>query len=248
MKRKLLTTIYALWVMVLFIAPLTFGHSVEGTSTKTITGTMEATVADAYEDSQWQYFTTECKLDETVVIELTYSGDLDIDLWVFIDETTTGSDQKNFAADLTHCESESKPTLYSAKKVEDTKFVGPEEVQYTNIEFETTRKLTILVFVRVGTGKSSYVLSANNVINVINDDDIEQCWMVWQAWGIFAAGCLVMSFIIIKLAKRAARTPDEKAALKLAKDEKNAAKGKKKKKKKGDSSMASRRGGSANRR
>ena len=60
---------------------------------------------DVWSDDQWKFYTIDVEAGETVIINLTYSGDLDLDLRIFVDEDALKipDEQTNFAKDITHC-------------------------------------------------------------------------------------------------------------------------------------------------
>jgi hypothetical protein len=193
-----------------------------------LTGTLAATLEDTWEDSQWQFFSIKAPLNQLIQINLTYKGDLDIDLWIFVDTNNTGAEQTINAWDITHCGLDRQPTQYSAIKTKETALNQPEQIIYKNIDFEVERIVYILIFVDKGIGTSEYTLTATTAIEQINEN-LEQCWTTIQAWTLFGIGCVTMFVIVVVIAKKKARTPEQKAAEQLKKDEKLKAKGKLKK-------------------
>lgn len=208
-------------------------------SSNQISGKLKASLEDTWEDSQWQFYKTNAPFNQSIEINLTYSGDLDIDLWVFVDSNTTGTDQRVNAWDITHCNIDRQPTLYSAIKSTEVNFTAPERIFYSNIEFEIERIIYILVFVESGIGESNYELSATNEIEILNKEDGEKCWTIVQAWIIFGISIMIIFGFVLYVAKKKARTPDQKAADRLKKEQKTKTKVKDKQK----STMAARKSG-----
>jgi hypothetical protein len=212
-------------------------------SGNSFSGTLDSKIESTWEDSQWQYFKTSCSLYNHLVINLSYSGDLDLDLWIFVDEVSTGAEQNIVPKDITHCQLTGTPTKYSHLRTLNTTLAKENEhIYYINSVFNTARDVYILVFVQDGVGSSAYTLMVNNTVTAIPADQVEACWTVWQAWLLFGVGCAIFSVLIIIYAKKSSRTREKKSEDAQKKAEKKQVKSKMKKKE--SSSMNARRGGS----
>jgi hypothetical protein len=227
MKQRLINqTIY--WVfLVSLLLPVVSGLS--GDNTTTVTGSLLATTpptGDKYgtwEDTQWQFFSITVESQETLNLTLDYQGDLDLDLILYVDEQP-GS-YKKYAWDISHCQLDNYPyDAYSGVRTKNTASAAPERIMYLQNSTGETKIVYVLVYVYDGLGNSSYTLTANKPIHIMESDELEKCWLVIQAWAIFAVGCVIFSVIFIKIVKRATMTPEQKAELRAKEEQKKQAK------------------------
>ncbi len=224
-----------------FLTPI----KTQSDSIDTVSGRIEVSVdsEDEWEATQWIFYKTTCDFEENVKINLSYTGELDLDMWVFIDLDTDGGpeEQKNFATDLTNCPFDEEPKLHSSKKVYNTTAeTGPEMIYYENNEKVNERVLYILVFAHSGVGNSTYSLNSTNNISEVNN--VRSCNTEIIAWTIFGAGLVFLYGLVIKIAKNRAKSEKEKKKEKKMKIKKKTKKRRKSLRKKGKTSMSERRG------
>lgn len=241
MKQR--TVNYAIfWVFMLTLL-IPSVSSLSGDNTTTVSGNLVATTlptGDKYgtwEDTQWQFFSISVEYQETLNITLDYQGDLDLDLMLYVDETPGG--HQKYAWDISHCQLEANQyDAYSGVRTTNTASAAPERIVFIQNLAEETKMVYLLVYVYDGLGNSTYTLNANKAIHIITSGELEKCWIVVEAWAIFAVGCVIFSLIFIKIVKRAILTPEQKAELRLKEDQKK--KTKKGKEVKEKTSMANR--------
>jgi hypothetical protein len=251
-KKQLKFGIFGLIFFFSILTSSTFGKSVfiSGNNTSIITGRLSSELPNTWEESQYDFYQTLCPFGETVVITLNYEGNLDLDLVIFVDETSFTEDQHAYAWDIAHCDfnlEKHPPKSYSRIATTNTSIDGEEMVVYTNVEFDISRKVYILVFAEKGTGNSNYILECANPITLVPNADYEDCRLVLYAWILFGVSIILVSLLIFRIAKRALLTPEQKAeiAAKKAEDEKEKAVKAKlsgKSAKPGKTSMSARRG------
>jgi len=171
--------------------------------------------------NQWQFYECRVELGETVLITLTYEGDLDLDLRLY-----WGRDNFYFRGiDLTYYPiSNLEPSDNSQLRTTSTTDLGLEEELTISNEIWTNERdqmAYILVFVYDGVGESEYTLSADHTITELNDSEVspsENFLLIFLLYFLAAVGVVVISLLISKRVKKYVRlSPEEKVARKEAK-------------------------------
>jgi hypothetical protein len=186
-------------------------------------GTMSVQNENIWTNDQWQYYKVEIELGITVVVTLTYSGALDLDLYLIWKH----ENGENFnGLDLTLCPFESIVyDGFSQYRTNNTDNIGaPEELVFSNPTSLIPREAYILVLVFNGTGESTYTLSANSTMIEIDDSNVSPCEDILLKLGITIIGALIVlaifTIIILKGRKWVVLTPAERKKKKEEKKQK----------------------------
>jgi len=215
--------------ILIFISSFGLGYVSSGENTTQIRGQLVSYDDSRWDRKQYDFFQTTCLFNETIQIKLDYYGDADVDILIFVDEETETDAQRIYAWDIAHCGFDSDnhvPVGKSTKIGTNTDTIGSEIVYYTNSRFQVTRNVYILVYIERGLGISDYTLTSSQNIISVPSENYEKCWTVLQAWGVFGLGVIIILIIFIRWAKKAAMTPEQRAALEKAKADKFKAKSK----------------------
>lgn len=134
-------------------------NQVVGDGTDKISGVLAANLEERWEDSSWIFFITEVPFGEIVSVRVAYSGDLDLDVMLFVD-TDVDSSQRMLGWDISHCRfnyPEDKLVSYSQKRTTNTSETGEERVEYqNNVPSTINRKVYVLIYTYDGLGSSNY--------------------------------------------------------------------------------------------
>jgi len=204
-------------------------NQVVGDGTDKISGVLAANLEERWEDSSWIFFITEVPFGEIVSVRVAYSGDLDLDVMLFVD-TDVDSSQRMLGWDISHCRfnyPEDKLVSYSQKRTTNTSETGEERVEYqNNVPSTINRKVYVLIYTYDGLGSSNYNVTSYNghQLSVIPNHQLNSCILVYLYWLIFVGVVSFFSFIFIKYIKRKTMTEEQKRALEEKKKKKSKAK------------------------
>jgi predicted membrane protein len=169
-------------------------------------------------NEQWEYYTAEVKKDETINIVLDYTGNLDIDMRLYVDEYNV-LDTNSYGWDITHCGIPSDPQPTRNSQIRGYNEV--ESVKYFNDLFTINRTVWILVFCydSEGAGDSLYTLTSNITLTRLTMYNLQQCFGIREAWIVFGVVLAAITVVFLIVGKRA-KMPKEQKALKKIKQEK----------------------------
>jgi len=144
-------------------------------------------------DSMWIFYKVSVEKNQTLIVNMTYSGDLDLDLRFYVDEDPTT--QKVMAWDITHCGLDDAKEIQEPNKPkrnsQERGTSATEQCIYTNYIFIKPRIVYILVFCyeHYGYGgKSSYTLSSNLKLEDVNYKELIKSKELTIAWNIYFIG------------------------------------------------------------
>ncbi|MHA1820459.1 MAG: hypothetical protein ACTSU2_00650 [Promethearchaeota archaeon] len=157
---------------------------------------------DLWTDDQWEFYKLELELGQSVLINMSYTGVLDLDLRLYIDEVHPTA-QDNLAWDITHCGI--KPDLSPTRNSQIRGYNATETVYYTNQKFVQKRIVYVLVFVYTSlqNGSSTYTINSNITMQRVKDYELQQCFGVKQAYYTFFGAIIVSTAAILYLGHRA---------------------------------------------
>ena len=146
-------------------------------------------------DTQWQFYKVIVPEGVTIDVELSYEGDLDLDLRVYW-KRDNGENFNGF--DVTHCDIDSENYKYeenSQLRTTNTENLGyPEELSIFNPSYvkEEDQIAYILVFVYEGEGESKYTLSATEDLTLIEDNEVYDCNFVELIFILYLIGAVII--------------------------------------------------------
>jgi len=146
-------------------------------------------------DTQWQFYKVIVAEGDKIDVELSYEGDLDLDLRVYW-KRDNGANFNGF--DVTHCDINSENYKFdenSQLRTTDTQELGyPEELSVYNPSYvkEEDQIAYILVFVYEGEGESEYELTASKDLTLIDDNDVYDCNFVELVFILYLIGAVII--------------------------------------------------------
>ncbi|MCP4764078.1 MAG: hypothetical protein GY870_20060 [archaeon] len=222
MYKKLkveLLSLCLLWIIFINPSILSTISQAENTEfSNTLTVTQDVYDKELWSDDQWIYYKLNVPKSSKVVVNLTYSGNLDLDLQFYIDEEHRDS-QENLAWDITHC---GFPSIVATRSSQIRGFNNTESAEYTNSGFDQARKVHILVFCYEGIGNSIYQIESNISMTAIPANELIQSSDISNAWIAFFVGLLVTTSVLFIITKKAKIPKKEQKEIKAEKEKKKA--------------------------
>ncbi|MHA1338619.1 MAG: hypothetical protein ACTSRZ_00015 [Promethearchaeota archaeon] len=224
-KIKFLKILYFI-LFFLLIFGVEYSPAVSAQSSNTIQGVISVNSRIAprniWTDSMWKFYKATVRKNETLVVNMSYSGDLDIDLRFYVDENPTT--QKVVAWDITHCglddaiEAPEKPKRNSQERGT----TATEQCIYTNYIFSIPRIVYILVFCYDYFGKggeSIYTLNSNLTIQEVSSKELIKSIELTAAWNWYFIGTGVTIIIAVMISGYLRIPKKERKMMKIQKRE-----------------------------
>ena len=177
----------------------------QGTSAKSFTGSLTCDSETIVTDDQWQWYRVVVELGVIVNVNMSYEGDLDVDLRLYWK-------RNNFPEfngfDLSHCplnDTRYNFTINSQFRTDNTSSIGmPEELSFRNPSYTQVADMEayILVFVYSGIGDSSYTIVSTVEMIKIDDNDVYDCNLLLPIYLTYTITGLVFFTISVVLIKR----------------------------------------------
>ncbi len=192
-------------------------NTVQGNGSSLITGQLKSTSEQRWEDTAWIFLTVEVPYQDLLVLQLNYSGTLDLDMMLFV-EQDPNVEQKMIGWDISHCRFDypkEKLVAYSQARTTNTNENTTELIEFRNtIPSPTARIAYLLIYVFSGTGTSDFILNiiSGHSLTVVPNEQLNSCILVYLYWLIFVAVVSLFSIIFIRIVKNKTMTEEQKRA------------------------------------
>ena len=194
-----------------------YGHAVplEGNRTSVVSGTLTLENQEMWQDSAWIFFTTELNVSDSIIYQLSYEGDLDLDMRLYVTEDPD-AEQEVLAWDISHCELDQERWPHirtSMVRTTNTSEAINGTIGYTNeVISNEPRVLYLLIFVFSGEGSSEFTLSTETgqELEYFPHDQAVTCQIVLLYWIAFIGITILLTVGTIKIIRVKTMTEEEK--------------------------------------
>ena len=217
-KKRNVNLIWAISIFILFIInlPIEFGSAQRNFEYEGVMTIDEISLSGTqWTDDMWKFYKVNIIENDEIELTLSYSGSLDLDLRIYIDEIGEHQiqNQDNYAWDITHCglDETVEPICNSQIRTLNTSTDGiPENVSWTNEQYISARVVYVLIFVYDGEmGSSNYTLTSNKILTEVLTGDLNACFGLKEGWMTFGAAALMVSIGAVAWVRKSSTSKEE---------------------------------------
>lgn len=174
--------VFCIVILNIIFSPIITSVQAQETATE-FTGTLTSEDPSVWVDEQWQFYKIIVEKGQTVVVQLNYEGNLDLDLRLYWKrDNPVGFN----GFDVSHCDIDDTAYIYkdnSQLRTYNTTELGfSETISITNPSYiEEEKKIAfVLIFSYKGTGSSSFTLTSTHALTEVLHDDTYDCNTVFM--------------------------------------------------------------------
>lgn len=201
MKKQRLSKI-GLFTAISFLLIVTLSPTSVKAQTSTISDELlvseEASNLGIWNDQQWRFYKLVVNYREAVEINMTYTGDVDLDLRIYVDvniQNDQPNEQDMLAWDVTGMGLRPEVLPMRNSQIRGKTDIT-EEVYYKNALF-SERNVYVLVFCYEGVGSSAFTLNSNVTLSTVPNNALVKSEIITSATIIFVSAMVGATLITI---------------------------------------------------